>query len=127
MGNIKQINIKNRTYYFHVELINLEDVDSSQLEKDKKSYENFNIYYIEYITIKSFGDYESISGVNPLYLIITEVYGYIEENSGNKYLNIALKNSNNDVLIKYTKIWNEIKYHIQIINADKFVNMVRAI
>ena len=69
-----------------------------------------------------------------MYLIITEVDGYIEENSENKYLNIALTDSNNDVLIKYTKLWDEIKYHIQIINAGKsyeygkdYMNMVRTI
>ena len=34
-----------------------------------------DIYYIEYITMKSFSDYESISGVNPLYFIVGEVGG----------------------------------------------------
>ena len=29
-------------------------------------------------------DHVKINSVNPLYLIIGEVYGYIEENNGNK-------------------------------------------
>ena len=33
--------------------------------------------------------YENINRVNPLYLIIGEVDGYIEENNGNKYLTFA--------------------------------------
>ena len=83
MGNIKQINIKNRTYYFFNDMINIKDFDSSQLKIDKKSYKNIGTYYIGYITIKSISDYENINSVNPLYLIIAEVNGYIEENNGN--------------------------------------------
>ena len=56
MGNIKQINIRNRTYYFLNDMINIKDFDSSQLKIDKKSYKNIGIYYIGYITIKSVSD-----------------------------------------------------------------------
>ena len=36
MGNIKQINIKNRTYYFFNDMINITDFESSLLKIDKK-------------------------------------------------------------------------------------------
>ena len=75
MGNIKQINIKSRTYYFFNDMINIKEFDSSLLKIDKKSYKNIGIYYIGYITMKSISDYENINGVNPLYLIISEVDG----------------------------------------------------
>ena len=52
MGNIKQINIKNRTYYFFNDIINIKDFDSSLLKIDKNSYQNIGIYHIRYITIK---------------------------------------------------------------------------
>ena len=32
MGNIKQVNIKNRTYYFFNNMINIKDFDSSLLK-----------------------------------------------------------------------------------------------
>ena len=51
-GNIKQINIKNRTYYFFNDMINIEDFDSRLLKIDKKSFKNIDIYYIGNITIK---------------------------------------------------------------------------
>ena len=38
MGTLKQINIKNRTYYFYNDIIDLENFDSSLLKIDKKSY-----------------------------------------------------------------------------------------
>ena len=65
------------------------------------------MYHIGYITVKSISDYEKINSVNPLYLIIGEVDGYIEENNGNKYLTFASTDQNKKVLEKYTKLWNE--------------------
>ena len=41
MGEIKQINIKNRTYYFYNDQIDLKDFDAKLLKIDKKDY---NIY-----------------------------------------------------------------------------------
>ena len=60
MGNIKQINIKNQTYYFFHNMINIKDFDSSLLKIDKKIYKNIGIYNIGYITIKKIDDYENI-------------------------------------------------------------------
>ena len=88
MGNIKQINIKNQTYCFFNDMINIKDVDPNLIKIDKKSYKNIGIYHIGYITIKRISDYENINSVNPLYLMIGEVDGYIEENNENKYLKI---------------------------------------
>ena len=119
MRNIKQINIKSRKYYFFNDMINIKDFEPSRIKIDKKSCKNIGIYYIGHITIKSIIDYENINSVNPLYLIIGDVDGYVEENNGNKYLTFASTNKNKKVLEKYTKLWNEIKYHIQTINADK--------
>ena len=36
MGKIRQINIKNRAYYFYNDQINLKDFDASMLTIDKK-------------------------------------------------------------------------------------------
>ena len=36
MGEIKQINIKNQTYYFHSDQIDLKDFDGKLLKIDKK-------------------------------------------------------------------------------------------
>ena len=80
---------------------------------------DISIYYIEHITTKSISDYENITGVNPLYLIINNVDGYIEENDKNKYLSFASTDNNKEVLKKYIKLWDEVKY-IQTINDDEF-------
>ena len=52
MGKIKQINIKNRTYYFCKNQINLKDFDARWLKVDKKDYNKIDVYYISYVTVK---------------------------------------------------------------------------
>ena len=89
---MKQINIKHHTYYFFNYMINIKDFDPSLLKINKKSYKNNGIYHNGYITIKRISDYENINSVNPLYLIIGEVDGYIEENNVNKYLTFGSTN-----------------------------------
>ena len=78
MGEVKQINIKNWTYYFYNDTIDLKDFQPNLLKIDKKSYKNIDIYYIGYITIKKIDDCENIYSVNPLYLLVNHANGYIE-------------------------------------------------
>ena len=52
MERIKQINIKNRTYYFYNDQINLKDFDARLLKVDKKDYNEIDICYIGYVTVK---------------------------------------------------------------------------
>ena len=79
MGKVKQINIKNRTYYFYTHQINLKDFDARFLKVDKKSYKGIDIYYIGYVTVKKVANCDNINSVNPLYLMITEMIGHFEE------------------------------------------------
>ena len=66
-------------------MVNIEDFDPNLLKIDKNSYNNIDVYYIGYITMKD-SDYVKIKSVNPLCLIIREVDQYIKEKNGNKYL-----------------------------------------
>ena len=52
MEKIKQINIKNWTYYFYNDQINLKDFDARLLKVDKKNYNEIDIYYISYMTVQ---------------------------------------------------------------------------
>ena len=70
MGEFKQINIKNRTYYFYKGIINLKNFEPNLLKIDKKSYKNIDIYYIGFIATKKIDNYESIYSVNLLHLRI---------------------------------------------------------
>ena len=52
MGEVKQINIKNRTYYYYNNQINLKDFDVRLLKTEKKDYKETDIYCIGYVTVK---------------------------------------------------------------------------
>ena len=86
MGVVKQIDIKNRTYYFYNGIINIKKFDLILLKIDKKSYKDIGIYNIGYIAIKKNDACKNVYSVNPLYLIVNHENGYIEEKGENKYL-----------------------------------------
>ena len=53
MGEVKKLNIKNRTYYYFNDIFDIKDFHSNLLKIDKKQYKDIGIYYIGYITIKN--------------------------------------------------------------------------
>ena len=69
MEQVKKVIIKNRSYYFCDDIINIKNFYSNLLKIDKKSHKDINIYYIGYIMIKQFSDCEKIRSINLLYLI----------------------------------------------------------
>ena len=132
MGEVKQINIKNRTYYFYNDIINIKNFDASLFKIDKKSYKDIDIYNNGYITKKKIDDCENIYSVNPLYLFIDHTSGYIEEkdlnplylncdhaseyikeNGVNKHLVFDSTDENTDLLKKYSDVWNGVKNKIK--------------
>ena len=117
MGKIRQINIKNRAYYFYNDQINLKDFDARLLKVDKKDYKEIDIYYIRYVTVKKIANCNNINTVNPLYLMIDKMIGHFEEKSGNKNLVLDDVNENKEVSQKYEDVWNGIKKEIETINS----------
>ena len=91
MGEVNQINIKNRAYHFYNEMINLKNFEPNLLQIDRKPYKNIGIYNIGYIAIKKIDNYEIIYSVNPLHLQVNHANGYIEEKNENKYLSLTLQ------------------------------------
>ena len=91
---IRPLKIKNRCYYFWDDQININDFDSKLFKLDKKeSLLGIDNYYIGYVTKK---DNYSINSVNPLYLVIPSVEGYVErvDNSNNRNLIITAIDNN---------------------------------
>ena len=120
MGKVKQINIKNRTYYFYNDMINLKNIVLNLLKLNKKHYKGINIYYIGQISIEKIDDCENIYSVNPFYLIINHESGYIEEKNGNKYLIFYDSvNESKALLKKYANVWVGIKNEIKAINGGE--------
>ena len=103
MGEVKQINIKNWTYCFYNDKINVKNFEPNLLKIDRKSNN------IGYITIKKIDDYENVYSVNPFYLFVNHVNRYIEEKGVNKYLIFDSMDKKKELLGKYNDIWNGIK------------------
>ena len=98
MGEVKQINIKNRTYYFYNDIIDLKNFDARLLKTDKKSFKGIGIYNTGYIMIKKIDYCKNIHIVNPQYLLIGHINGYIEEKGVNKYLVFDSTDENKELL-----------------------------
>ena len=60
-------------------MTNIKNFQSNLLKIDKKSYKDIDIYYIGYITIKKFSNFENIHSVNSFYLIIRSATGHFKE------------------------------------------------
>ena len=119
MGETKQINIKNRTYYFYNDQIDSKDFDARLLKTDKKDYNVIDIYYIGYVTIKKIADYNNINSVNPLYSMINKMIGHFEEKNEIKYLVLDDLYENKEVFFKKEGVWEGIKKEIETINSGE--------
>ena len=111
MKEVKKINIKSAHHYFE-DMVNIEDFHSNLLNIENKSHKDIDIYYISYIMIKKFDDYENIHSVNPLHLIIDSATGYFKEKNGEKYLIL-------DSTEGYEEVFSGIISKIELINGGK--------
>ena len=112
MGQDKEINVKNQTYYFFNDMINIKNFHSNLVKIDKKLYKDIDIYYIGHITIKKFGDCENIHSVNLLYLIIHSTAGHFKEKNHEKYLIV-------DSTDKYEEVLSGIISEIKALNGGR--------
>ena len=110
----KQLVIKNRTYYFYNNLINLSNISVNNLKLDKKTWKGIDIYFIGYFGKHKPEDWK-INSVNPLYLIINRVFCFVGEKNSVKYLSIDKR----DVLTIWNQVFAGIKYHKEKISSKK--------
>ena len=112
MGKIKQIIIKNRTYYFCNDIINLDEFDGSKIKVDKKNFNDTNIYYLGYEYKKKNTECNEINSVNPLYLRIIDMKGQFKKGKGDNVWYLIIF-GDADVLRKFANIWKSIRAKIE--------------
>ena len=111
MGTAKEINVKNRTYYFYNDIINLDEFNESKIKVDKKDFNDTDIYYLGYEYKKKITECNIIRSVNPLYLRIVDIKGKFEIGKDDAwYLVISDKD---DVYKKLVDIFESIKNKIK--------------
>ena len=110
MGTIKEINIKNQTYYFYNDIIDLDKFDESKIKVDKKDFNDIDIDYLGYEYKKKITECNIIKSVNRLYLRIADIKGQFEKGKDDAwYLVISDKD---DVYKKLVDIFESIKNEI---------------
>ena len=119
MGKIKQISIKNQTYYFCNDQTNLKDFDASLIKLTKKVTTRLIFIYVGYVTVKKIANCNNINSVNTLYLLINEMIGHFEEKNENKYLVLHDVDENKEVPKKYEEVWEGVKKKIKTINGSE--------
>ena len=112
MGEVRDLNIKNRTYYYFNDIIDIKKFMPNLLKVGKKSHRDFDICYIGYDTIKKFNNCKNIHSVNPLCLVIHSATRYFKEEYRAKYLIL-------DPIEKYEEVLSEIKSKIKTINDGR--------
>ena len=110
METMKQMNIKNRKYYFYNNIINLDEFDENEIKVDKKHFNDINIYYLGYDCKKKISECNVINSINPLYLRIINMNGQFEKGKDDAWcLIISYKD---DVYEKRMDIFESIKKKI---------------
>ena len=112
MGKFRDLNIKNRTYYYFDDIIDIKKFESNLLKIYNKLHKDFDIYYIAYDMVTKFGDCNSICSVNHLYLIFHSATRYFKQEYGEKYLILDSNKKSKEVL-------SETKSEIITINGGK--------
>ena len=106
---MKSLSIKNSgMHYPPVKLVNLIDFNPKKLGINVVGSDELSIYYVTYDN-------------DPFYLVVDDVRGFIEENSGAKYLTFSLRNKN----YVYDNLWKEIGKLCGVVNDfDKDYNVI---
>ena len=123
MGEIKQINIKNRTYYFYNDIINHDEFDGSKIQVDRKNFNDIDIYYLGYEFKKKITECNEINSVNPLYLSIKDMKAQFKKGKGDNVWYLIIF-GDAGVLRKFANIWKSIRAKIEentggIVQYDK--------
>ena len=111
MGTTNEINIKNRTYYFYNDIIDLGEFDKSKIKVDKKDFNDIDIYYLGYEYKKKIIECNVIKSVNPLYLRIVDIKGHFEKGKDDAWHLVI--SDKDDVYKRLADILTSIKKKLQ--------------
>ena len=110
MGTTKEINIKNRNYYFYNDIIDLDEFHESKTKVDKKDFSDIDIYYLGYERKNKISECNVINSVNLLYLRIININGQFKRGKDDAWYLVI---SDKDVYKKLVDIFESIKNNIK--------------
>ena len=107
MAELRQINIKNRSYHFYNDIIHFDEFDESKTRIDKKDFNDIDIYYLGYEYEKKITECNVINSVKPLYMRIKDMRGQFKDKDDN--LSYLIMFGDTDILRKFANIWKNIR------------------
>ena len=115
-----KVSLNNKKYNFiDKNTVDLFSISYGSINVNRKDSMPINIHYTDYVYL----DDDDID-VKPLYLTINDVYGYFEENNGNKYFNFDTCYNNKKILQKYLLFWYDVKSNIEKVGGNQFSKYV---
>ena len=115
MGTTKEINIKNRTFYFYDDIIDLDEFDVRKIKVDKNDFNDIDIYYLGHEHKKKNSECNVINSVNMLYLRIININIQFKKGKDDVWYLVI---SDKDVYKKLVDIFKSIKNKITEKNMD---------
>ena len=109
MGKTKEINIKNRTYYYN-DIIDLDEFGESKIKVHKKDFNDIDIYYLGYEYKKKITECNIIRRVNPLYLRIIDIKGQFKKGKDDAWYLVS--SDKDDVYKKLVDIFESVRNEI---------------
>ena len=117
MGVVKQIDIKNRTYYFYNDIIDLKNFDTRLLKKIKSIIKTLVFTILDILQSKKLMIVKIFIVFYPLYLTIAHANGYIKEKGVHKYLFFDSTDKNKELLKKCSDVFNGIRDKIKEVSS----------
>ena len=97
---MKALNIKqNNPFLLPAKLVNLLDFNPKDMSMNVLGNEQLDIFFVKY-------------DGSPLYLVTDDIRGFIEQNSGAKYLTIVFPKENQRFI--YDKVWKRLKSYVRL-------------
>ena len=116
MGEVKQINIKNRTYYFYNDIINIKNLESKLLKIDKKNHTKTLVFTIlDILQLKKL----MIAKIFTVWILCICLLIMWVKKGVNKYLIFDYTDENKDLLKKYNDIWDGIRDKIKEVSCGE--------
>ena len=96
-NKFREKNIKIRLHYCFDDMINIKNLDPSEIKKIKNHTKAFAFIAFRYVTIKGLS-YIKVKSINPLYLILIKYMSALKITNGHKHLTLVPTDKIKDTL-----------------------------
>ena len=121
---VESLKIKSKSYYFWDDMVSLDDFDVKLVKVVRRELRiGVDIYYIGHVLEPD----DDIYSINPLYLIVRNLFGRVEKIQVSSYRYLVADKNNKEVINVFDKLWKFIKDEInRLIKRNDKITFVNA-